>query len=72
MKAFWAAAAAWARAFAGALCAGVLVVVSQGRLPSTKADLVIVGASALGAFVPVISRALNPADPAYGVGAMPR
>lgn len=47
----------------------VLTAVStMGHVPSTKEDLILIAKAAALALLPVILRALNPNDPAYGIG----
>lgn len=65
MKKFWAACKTWGRAF---LATTATVVVATGHIPSTTADLVLIAKGAVLAFLPVIVKALDPKEDAYGAG----
>jgi hypothetical protein len=68
MKQFWAALASYGRVAATTI---IVTVVNMGHIPTNAAELAKVGTAALFALLPVILRALNPNDKAYGIGYQP-
>ena len=45
--------------------------IAMGHIPETGGDWATIGKAAALALLPVILRALNPGDDAYGIGAKP-
>jgi len=67
--------AQWMRALASygrvVVATMLTATVAMGHAPVTGADYWTLGKAAIVALLPVILRALNPNDPAYGIGAKP-
>ena len=69
MTQFWRALASYARVAATTI---ITATIAMGHIPDSGADFTLIGKAALLALLPVILRALNPRDPAYGIGFNPR
>ena len=51
------------------LATSLTAIMAMGHLPEVGSDWATIGKAALVALLPVIARALNPGDTAYGIGA---